>query len=655
MLCQGMLVVLLVAGGLGQGSADGNDSGNVAGAGEIAGANTKVTENEADRSLAPSEAELEQNRAMTAPATPSRGFAVELRIGLGRLWGRGDHGFPPHNTRADGTSIPLEFSAGLHLTDDLILFGEVSDVHAFTSADRTSHVDLYGFGLGLKYYGTPTGFFLRSSVSRTWFRYRNDEWDPTNWPAPYSGITGRFSMGKEWRTEAKWRLGLSGEIVLGRSRPDNFESFTHVAAALVASIGYDSDGGPRSRPSTSMSALPAASDKGFAPFGLYLDARLGAGALWASSGDFLISGATVPLGVAAGMSLTSDLVAFAEGSYISMLDPRASVSSGRILDFHLYGAGLGLKYYLTPRRFFLSGSVSVARLHYESDEIYVSDGNTGDLSRWGVWGRLAVGQEWPVSPDLSMGVAGELEIGRMAQTEHAYPPDFGSDAYVPKALSLVFLSSFGSPAEHDDSEAERMVQAPTLPTMGPFLSLGLGVGIVSGRQDSRNLVSSETLDDLSKALPLTMGVGYRFSPRWSGDVSFTYAPVSFAVASYDSDSANDFYLGAALRWHWLSRGTLHPWVSLGLGVEWLSFHSNDYTDVEARGYDLDLQIGSDTRVSRSWTIGPYASARAGIYKHLSLHPHWRGGSPSEVDLSFSDLALHEWFTVGLRGTFASIL
>ena len=49
MLCQGMLVVLLVAGGLGQGSADGNDSGNVAGAGEIAGANTKVTENEADR------------------------------------------------------------------------------------------------------------------------------------------------------------------------------------------------------------------------------------------------------------------------------------------------------------------------------------------------------------------------------------------------------------------------------------------------------------------------------------------------------------------------------------------------------------------------------------------------------------------------------
>ena len=621
MLCQGILVVLLAAGGLGQSDADGGGGGN------------------------------EQNRAVDAPPTQGRGYVFELRIGLGRLWGRGDDGFPPHNTRADGTSLPLEFSAGLHLTDDLILFGAVSDVRAYTSAYLSSHVDLYGLGLGLKYYGTPTGIFLRGSVSRTWFRYRNDEWDPTNWPEPYPGITGSFSMGKEWQTGAKWRLGLSGEIVLGRSRPENFESFTHVAGALVASIGYDSDGGPRSRPSTSMSALSAASDKGFAPFGLYLDARLGMGALWASSGDFFISGATVPLGVAAGMSLTSDLVAFAEASYISMRDPHA----GHIFDVRLYGAGLGLKYYLTPRRFFLSGSVSVARLRYESDEIYNSDGSSGDLSRWGVWGRLAVGQEWPVSPDFSMGVAGEFEIGRMAQTEQAYPREWGSDAYVPRGLSLVLLGSYGSPAERDDSEAARVAQAPIPPTMGLFLSLGLGVGIVSGRLDSRNLDSSETLDQLSKAFPFTMGVGYRFSPRWSGDVNLSYAPLSFVTSSYDSDSAKDFHLGAALRWHSLSRGTLHPWVSLGLGVEWLSFRRDTDTDVEAKGYDLDLQIGSDIRVSRLWTLGPYASVRAGMYEHLALHPHWRGGSPSEVDLSSSDMALHEWFTIGVRGTLASTL
>jgi hypothetical protein len=404
-----------------------------------------------------------------------------------------------------------------------------------------------------------------------------------------------------------------------------------------------------------MSALRAASDKGFAPFALYLDARFGVGALWASSGNLFISGATVPLGVAAGMYLTSDLVAFAEVSYISMLDPRASDSSGRIFGFHLYGAGLGLKYYLTPRRFFLSGSVSVARLRYEGEESSYPDGSTGGLSSWGVWGRLAVGQEWPVSPDLSVGVAGELEIGRMAQVEHSSPAFYGSDAYVPRGLSLVLLATYGSPAEHDGSEAARVAQAPIPPTMGLFLSLGLGVGTVSGRQDSRNLDSSETLDHLSRAFPFTIGVGYRFSPRWSGDVSLSYAPLSFAASSYDSDSAKDFHLGAALRWHWLSRGTLYPWVSLGLGVEWLSFHTGDFTDVEARGYDLDLQIGSDIRVSRSWTLGPYASARAGVYEHLSLDPHWRGGSPSEVDLSFSDLAMHEWFTIGVRGTFASIL
>jgi hypothetical protein len=68
-------------------------------------------------------------------------------------------------------------------------------------------------------------------------------------------------------------------------------------------------------------------------------------------------------------------------------------------------------------------------------------------------------------------------------------------------------------------------------------------------------------------------------------------------------------------------------------VEWLSFHSNTLTDVEARGNDLDLETGSDIRVSCSWTVGPYASARTGTYKHLSLHPHWRGDRPSKVDLS----------------------
>lgn len=137
-------------------------------------------------------------------------------------------------------------------------------------------------------------------------------------------------------------------------------------------------------------------------------------------------------------------------------------------------------------------------------------------------------------------------------------------------------------------------------------------------------------------------------------MSFSWAPVSF-TASDDYDSAHDVRLGAAVRWHWWPKETLVPWISLGVGAELLSFQSGTYTDVDATGYDLELQIGGDLQVSRSWTLGPYASARAGTYRTLSLHPHWRGGSPSEVSLSFSDLALHEWFTIGVRGTFASIL
>lgn len=630
MLWQGLLMVLLVA------------------ANDIEGGSTTVPEEEAARSLPPTDAEPEQNSAMGAQASQSRGFAIELRTGVGRLWGRFDLSGLVDDTRVEGTSIPLEFSAGLHLTDDLILFGEVSEIHAFTSTDRTSYADLYGFGPGLKYYGTPTGFFLRGSVSWSFFRYRTDELGfITDWPAPSRGISGRFAMGKEWRSWSEWRLGVAGELVVGRSWPEDYQSFTHVAAALVASIGYDSDDGRRSRFRASTSAPSASSGHGLAPLGLYLDSRLGLGGLWVSGGNLFISGATVPFGVAAGMSLTRELVIFTEASYISMIDPGINDSDVQVPSLNLYGAGLGLKYYLTPRGLFLSGSVAFARLRYGSTASYYADGVTGDTSHWGVWTRVAVGHEWPVSRYGSIGLTGEFMIGRMGKGEHASPALSGSDAYVPKSLSLVLLTSFGSPAEH-----VRQTQ-PMPPTMGLFVSYAFAVGTGSGRLDSRNQDASSTLDYLSKAFPFTLALGYRFSPRWSGDVSVAYAPVTLAISG-GADSANDGHLGAALRWHWPSLEPLEPWVAFGLGVEWLSYRSNGFTDVGARGYDLDLQIGSDVRMGRSWTLGPYASARVGTYQHLSLHPHWRGGSPSQVDLSFSDLALHEWFTIGVRGTFASM-
>ncbi len=631
MLCQGLLLVLLVA------------------AGEIEGGDSNVPAKEAERGLAPADAEPRPSSDMGAPASPSRGYMIELRSGVGRLWGRFDLSAMIDDTRVEGTSIPLELAAGLHLSDDLILFGEVSDVHAFTSRDRSSHADLYGFGLGLKYYGTPTGFFLRGSVFWSFFRYRDDDLEfVTDWPAASQGISGRFSMGKEWRSWSKWRFGVAGELVVGRSRPEDFPSFTHVAAALVGSIGYDSDDGRRRRFLASTTDLAAASDDGLAPLRLYLDARLGLGGLWASGGTLFISGQTIPFGVAAGMSLTRDLVAFTEASYISMIDPAINDADVQVPSFNLYGAGLGLKYYLTPRRLFLSGSVSVARLRYASTASYYADGVNGDTSHWGVWTRVAVGHEWPVSSYGSIGVAGEFQIGRMGKGDHASPSLSGADAYVPKALSLVLLTSFGSPAGYVAQPQ------PIPPTMGAFFSFAFAVGSGSGRVDSRDTVGRSTLDQLSKIFPMVLGVGYRFSPRWSGDVSAAYAPLTL-VASGDAGSASDLRLGTALRWHWLMLERLKPWISLGLGVEWLDYRSSgENTDVGARGYDLDLQIGSDVRLSRSWTMGPYASARVGTYRHLSLHPHWRGGSPSEVDLSFSDMAMHTWFTIGVRGTLAPI-
>lgn len=103
-----------------------------------------------------------------------------------------------------------------------------------------------------------------------------------------------------------------------------------------------------------------------------------------------------------------------EVSDIRMVSPGVNWDD-HILSFNLYGAGLGLKYYLTPRSFFVSGSLSLARLNYQSMDSYFPDGSTGDTSHWGAWARFAVGREWPVTPNWSVGMAGELQIGRMGQ------------------------------------------------------------------------------------------------------------------------------------------------------------------------------------------------------------------------------------------------
>jgi hypothetical protein len=202
--------------------------------------------------------------------------------------------------------------------------------------------------------------------------------------------------------------------------------------------------------------------------------------------------------------------------------------------------------------------------------------------------------------------------------------------------------------------------APSVPPAlaqqtGLILSMSVGVGVALGKVDDGYRLGSGALDGVSKSLPFTLAAGYRFDPHWSADLSLTYAPIVLAGGCAEVyASASEAHLGAALRWHRLSQRIVRPWISLGLGYEYFRY-AGGCPDVKLTGLDLDLQVGADIHVSPSWTVGPFASARVGTYVYMYADGHDRSqaGNPTDEAISAGDLALHEWFSIGLRGTFAS--
>ena len=206
------------------------------------------------------------------------------------------------------------------------------------------------------------------------------------------------------------------------------------------------------------------------------------------------------------------------------------------------------------------------------------------------------------------------------------------------------------------AQAQPTPSVTTMPARPPGLVLSIlgGIGVTLGRAHSAADVGTDALEVVSKALPVTIAIGYRFDPRWSADLNVMYAPIVLGICGDEADaSASDIRLGAAVRWHRPTQRIVHPWISLGPGYE--KFHYvGGCTDIDLTGVDLDFQVGGDIHLSASWTVGPFASARVGTYVHMYAFPPWRGGSPSDQAISAGDLALHEWLSIGLRGTFASV-
>jgi hypothetical protein len=121
-----------------------------------------------------------------------------------------------------GLSTPFGLSAGIALTNSLVLFGEFYRALVPRGVDGDfENFDLQGFGPGLKYYLMPINIFFSGSLLLSRVSLQNGYGGDARVPLIISetspwGVTGRISAGKEWWVSADWGLGIAGEFLLGR-------------------------------------------------------------------------------------------------------------------------------------------------------------------------------------------------------------------------------------------------------------------------------------------------------------------------------------------------------------------------------------------------------------------------------------------------------
>jgi hypothetical protein len=490
---------------------------------------------------------------------------LDARIGLGDLAVRDSTEY--EHLILSGMSMPVGLSVGVSLTRALVVFAEIGDSHMLLFNSETSYgaseLDLYGAGLGLKYYLTPEYFLSGSaSIARLQLWRGDSDMEISRW-----GAMARVSAGREWPVSSTWSIAIAGEYqfgvvqsrgldwgyaydpVEGRYRLRGFSLL--VLTSFHQPGGAEVTGAPPAGLPASTPALPAPSDKGLAPFGFYLDARVGLGGLWTRVGDgFWTSGVSIPLALSAGINITKALVAFGELADIHVLSPACNLGDEQLFSLDLYGAGLGLKYYLTPRRFFLSGSVSLARLQYRGIYTYLQE-RISETSHWGALGRVSAGRAWPVSPNWSMGVAGELQLGRMATGTNFYNNNYGDDSYTLKGLSLLALATFDPPAQREPAGPGNASAPATLPVGhhthdGVYANASVGAGWLWLRNRRRDQVYEDPDYQLSgRGTLLALSVGYAFANRFVvfGELS--------ALQVHDPAGDSDI---ATLEWYGLGPG-----------------------------------------------------------------------------------------------------
>jgi hypothetical protein len=144
-------------------------------------------------------------------------------------------------------------------------------------------------------------------------------------------------------------------------------------------------------------------------FGFFLRPDLGFGYLSSSestsAGDATVSGFAGLAGVSIGGAVAENLIlgahifdAAASNPTVSLGSTSANTSNASLT---MFGIGPELTYYFMPNNVYLSGTVALTRMTFNSS------GNDATTD-WGVGSRVTLGKEWWVSNHWGLGLSGHI-------------------------------------------------------------------------------------------------------------------------------------------------------------------------------------------------------------------------------------------------------
>jgi hypothetical protein len=202
----------------------------------------------------------------------------------------------------------------------------------------------------------------------------------------------------------------------------------------------------------------------------------------------------------------------------------------------------------------------------------------------------------------------------------------------------------------------------------------LGYAVASGDYASGNQITSASTDALlpgiSGGAMFTLDIGLRMARYVYVGGFFSYSPQSTsclqaAAGSNVSCEAHDILAGIDAQVHMLPRGTVDPWVGLGVGHEWLTVSvtgSNSSGSEQAsqtfEGWNYaHLLAGVDFHAGKGVGLGPYLEVTSGSFGSQSVSATASSGGSSNTASQSGDIgstSSHQWVSVGVRGTYEAL-